>query len=757
MSVEIQILRAAFEKVVANSVQQKLYNTCLPPQQGLFVDHTDVGNSGVSESVGTDGQILVKVPIDAYVVPQSQLTDFPNNTPPGATTPAGTLVAVYRLVVSGTDVSLILDDLTTDPPNPLVTGFLASAKATLQSIPGLSFGQVFTDLGLPLPTVSRAELTPEVLAIRFDPTGPVVSHLFPGQEWGIFIDAPGIVGLVQNMLSGFQVPHLTLTPRWTPIGGQPEVTVDWRFKPDLPDPLSATASGIVGVSLTLTSPVADRLRATANWTLHIDIAGTPRFLEKFAEDIAKGIIASDFDPKIIGATKLSDQSFFFDWPLPPLTFAGAKLRYASILADQSGMTIGGPVVVIVAPRDTLYFKVTPFGAPTWMGSCRALAKAGSGNPPTTIKATAAKNYATVTFSSYGTFCSATLYPPNGAAAPFLNVPPAGSAETSSSVGFTVPAVMASNITQDVKVILQTSRGVRYIDFGHPVVEIDAQGNVTNVVRWYLPDCLLMPAKQVHKLGFGSIDGRLATDFKPPPFENPNWSTLLAAGRGIEVHLVSFFGLEPGELLQSRSSSHEINVTADSEGRAFVPIFMSLSEINPAISLERVNRKSMAGKFSAESISLLRSATVAGGVENSLEETASGAALLTRTSHDRITHDVIGAGDVPVLVRLSSKRGLRSPGVDEVALNPQPLPPLFKKFSSEIPDVLEILAIPGFDHKPLAVARMNDGTAMLLQTDPAGRVRVAGSFAGPIGVISLAGSWGMGVSGAQTMLFEVNRT
>src|SRR5258708_24687619 len=125
MAVEIQISGLGLEKVVANSVQQKLYNNCLPSQSELFVDHLDVANLGVSESADTGGQIPVKVPIDVYVVSQSQLTNFPNDTPPGATTSAGTLVAVYRLVVSGTNVSFILDDLTTAPPDPLVNGFLS--------------------------------------------------------------------------------------------------------------------------------------------------------------------------------------------------------------------------------------------------------------------------------------------------------------------------------------------------------------------------------------------------------------------------------------------------------------------------------------------------------------------------------------------------------------------------------------------------------------------------------------------------------
>lgn len=753
MAVEIQVYKVALAKAVSDAIQIRLFGTCFTPTTDVFIDHIDVSISGVEVVSDPDQGIRMLVPLDVYLVRKNDLESFANLIPPGATTPAGRIVAIYRLAVAGTVVSLSLVDLRSEPPNAVVDIFLEQLQAAIPSIPGLDASAVFTSLGLPSPTVAQAVLVGDIVAIRFDPVGSAVSHLFAGQEWGLFLDGATVVAFIQSRLSTFVVPNLTLTPRWTPVG-TPRVTIDWRFKPDLPDPFTATGTGVIGAGLMLASTNPPRLRVTLNWSLHIDLgSAVPGFIDNAIEKIVRDLIANRFDPQIVGGTKIDDRSFFIDQALPPLTIGGAQLRYTSLEADQSGMTIGGTVRSVQAERGVLSFTVSPFGLPTWFGTCRSLAKVGSGAPPKTLKITEVSNNAQVDFSSYGAFCDAIMVQPNSTAVK----PTLGGAETVASVGFTIPAIIAQGITEDVKLILRTARGVRLINFGRPIVEIDAEGNVT-FATFYVPNCNYLTDDQVNAINWAEgKEGVSVPDFKPP-LEDPDWVKLLTGGRGFEVQLVSLNGLEPGELLRYRSSNHAIDLTADADGQALVPIFLPLSEDIPSTSLERVNRQSIAGKFDVKGTSFFRIASLPSGIENKLDE-GRGGARLTRVFHDRVTRDEFGIGGIPLSVQISSEEFVPLPGVEEVALNPQPLPPapdIFANAAELISGVRDVVAIPGFESEPLAIARMDDGSAILLQADSSGRTRVAGSFSGPIGAISTVGNWGTGFASERTLVFEIRR-
>ena len=75
------------------------------------------------------------------------------------------------------------------------------------------------------------------------------------------------------------------------------------------------------------------------------------------------------------------------------------------------------------------------------------------------------------------------------------------------------------------------------------------------------------------------------------------------------------------------------------------------------------------------------------------------------------------------------------------VNPQPLPPLAGAGSARhpllargvvLPGLVSLDALPGFDDAPIALARMDDGTVLVVEADDNGAVRVAGTFEGPIG-------------------------
>ena len=416
------------------------------------------------------------------------------------------------------------------------------------------------------------------------------------------------------------------------------------------------------------------------------------------------------------------------------------------------MTLGGIVRPVHAEWSTLSVTVTPFGLPLWMGTCRTT----PGNaPPKTLKVTDVDCHAGVGFSRFGAFCGANALDPGSTAASFLNLPPANiDPGGSGSVGFSIPAIVAKEIKQDVKLILRTARGVRLINLGQPTVNVDKDGNVEFAVA-FVDNCNYLTNDQLSLINWAKGKGTIDIELLDPPLEDPNWLRLLSAGRGIDVQMVSFAGLEPGELLSFRSADHAIDVTADAIGRAMVPVFLPLAEVIAQTPLQRVNRQSVAGMFRVRSVAFFRGPVLASGTVNQLVADVDGSARLTRSFEDRWTRHAFGiAGMATPAVEIAA-------GTGEASLNPQPLPPepppeAFLAAARQLPGLHEVVLIPGFESEPVAVARMKDGSAVLLQEESAGSVRVAGSFKGPIGAMAMAGNWGMSVAQDQVTMFEARR-
>ena len=200
MAVEIQIRNSALVIAISRATQAQLYQKCLPRTANVFVDHMDVVESGITIADGPGPDIRMLVPIDVYLVPQASLMQSANEEPPGAKAPAGRLVAEYSLTVAGTSLSVTLADLRPEPPNPLLGPLLKQTKNSLPNLPPLNLASAFTALGLPAPTSSEILVLGNQVVIRFDPVGPAAPHLFPGQEWGLFIDGPGVVGFIRSQL-----------------------------------------------------------------------------------------------------------------------------------------------------------------------------------------------------------------------------------------------------------------------------------------------------------------------------------------------------------------------------------------------------------------------------------------------------------------------------------------------------------------------------------------------------------------------------
>jgi hypothetical protein len=104
-------------------------------------------------------------------------------------------------------------------------------------------------------------------------------------------------------------------------------------------------------------------------------------------------------------------------------------------------------------------------------------------------------------------------------------------------------------------------------------------------------------------------------------------------------------------------------------------------------------------------------------------------------------------------------------LDETALNPQPLPPggvpergaaLRVANELRLRGVAAVFAVPGFAEAPIALARMVDGSVLVLDRSSDGTARVAGTFAGPIGSLEVAGAWAMAPTAGQSLAFRLTR-
>jgi hypothetical protein len=114
--------------------------------------------------------------------------------------------------------------------------------------------------------------------------------------------------------------------------------------------------------------------------------------------------------------------------------------------------------------------------------------------------------------------------------------------------------------------VKTARCVRLADLGvPPKIVVDANGQVTNANDNYVDDCHYIDPNN---------DIRWRHDDLVIPLEHPDWSELITAG--LDVQLVTLNGLERGELVQFRSARHQIDVTADQNGRAMVPVLLPLT-------------------------------------------------------------------------------------------------------------------------------------------------------------------------------------
>ena len=787
MSIELQIEGAALAALTSRTVRQRLRSACLPPFSGFSIDHLEVVPGAASVQM-VQSSVEVHVPADVFIVADAALFAAPNGIPVGATTPVARITLAFRLQITLSEFSTSSGESATRSVLTLVPA--RPDLGPLAAVPGVNVEDVAQRLQAVVPA-SAIDLTSQlkllgvtslktadivlvdgVVAVRFGVVaGAPRSALFPGQQWGLFVDAPAVEQLVRSKVEpsiAKKLPGADVSSHYNPSGTVPHVDLavglnlsisafDVRTTVDLPCDFSL----LIG-----TAPV---LRATINWSVHVNTDLLPGFVESIAE----GYVEDAIDPSQFGGTPIGDHVFVLDSTLPAIPLLGVLFRYDSVFGSPAGMTIGGAVVIPGLFEPLLTLSVSKLGRPTRIQLCSKLAKSGSGAPskePPTLQNTT--SFGQVEISGCGAICAIERRTPGNSFQQYLASPAPGTVLEDATVRVKIPYDVADTMTQPYTFVVRTPRGVRFVDLGvAPKVRTDATGRVLDALDLYIPDCLTVVPLGDGRFGLGWGGG--VDVFKPPPIEGPDWGVFLQQAGGLIVQLVRATGLDAGEFLRFRSGTHAIDVVADAQGRALVPVMLPLSAaVEPAL-LARADGRSLEGHVAVDSAVFESHLTLPGALQvmrgAGLATTRSGSALVaTRTARKTLLHTVTSHGAVSRAASRDEEVELNPQplppverGADLAALNPQPLPPVragdrTRELTERagIRGVDRIVAVPGFASSGIAVAMMTDGTRLLLRVERSGSVRITGTFAGPIGAIEVAGGWAVADTGRDVAVFRV---
>lgn len=770
MSIELQLRAAALAAITSHNVRTRLRSTCPPLISGFSIDHLEVAADASVEQAASSVQ--VHVPVDVFVVADAALFAAVNDVPDGATKSAARITLVFELQVTlsefetpaGKSATRSVLTLTLDRPDlkafaPLLGPKVAQVEQSIQAIlppVSLDLTAQLALLGVTSLRTADVVLADGVVAARFGVAGAPRSRLFPGQEWGLFLDSAAVEQLVRSKVEPpvkKSLPEASVGARYTSVGTVPQVDVDVGASLAYTI-LKANFTARLRCDFSLLPGSAPVLRTTVVWSVKVSLPDPlllPFFLQGTIEHIAEGYAEDAIDPAQFGGTPTGAHTFVMDTAAPLLPLLGITLRYDSALGSPTGMTIGGAVVIPGLFEPPFAMTVSGLSGPTRIQLCSKRARTGSGAPssqPPTIENTT--SFGQLDLTGCGVFCGAECRTPGPYFQQYLSYPAAGSAPETASVRASIPYTVASAMTQPLTMVVRSSRGVRFVDFGLPPKAVtDASDRLLNARDYYIPDCPAIVPLEHGRFGMGW--GAHGEVFKPPPLEDPSWSAFLHDGGGLVIQLVRVAGLDAGELLRLRSATHALDVTAGSDGGAVVPVMLPLlAAVQPAL-LVRADGRSLKGHVAVSSAVFERRFTLPGSLRSGPTRTRSGNTLITTKAADGdVVHTVTALGAV-------SRSATRAEAGE---LNPQPLPPVEVRDRelaerAGIHGVDRIIAVPGFAAAGAAVAIMSDATKLLLDVNPDGTMRISGTFSGPIGELALAGDWAAVAAPGEVALFRVS--
>jgi hypothetical protein len=223
-----------------------------------------------------------------------------------------------------------------------------------------------------------------------------------------------------------------------------------------------------------------------------------------------------------------------------------------------------------------------------------------------------------------------------------------------------------------------------------------------------------------------------------------------------VQLVTLNGLERGELVQFRSAHHQIDVTADQNGRAMVPVLLPLTSSGASAQLMRSSRRPIAGHVDVQSAICEARASLATAPGQTFSSGAGDTARLTSRFSDRVEMREIGTLGLTLLENRPLNREVPADAMHSRSTTDK-APPRESDPCDGLPGVTTVLRVPGFEDAPIAIALMKDGAALVMDLANRRRPRVAGTFNGPIGAVQTAGNWALASAGRVTSIYRVSHS
>ena len=372
------------------------------------------------------------------------------------------------------------------------------------------------------------------------------------------------------------------------------------------------------------------------------------FLQVTIEQIATGFAEDAIDPAKFGGTPTGAHTFVMDIAAPLLPLLGITLRDDGALGSRAGMTVGGAVVIPGLFEPPFAMTVSGLSGPTRIQLCSKRARTGSGAPssqPPTIENTT--SFGQLDLTGCGVLCGAECRTPEKFQQ-YLSYPATGSAPETASVRASIPYTAASTMTQPLTMIVRSSRGVRFVDFGLPPKAVtDASDRLLNARDYYILDCpAIVPLDHGRfGMGWGAHGEVLSRPRSRIPAGLPSFTMAAAwlsssSGWPASMPASSFAFVRP----PTRSTW-----TAGNDGVAVVPVMLPLlAAVQPAL-LVRADGRSLEGHVAVSSAVFERRFTLPGSLRSGPTRTRSGNTLITTEAADGdVVHTVTALGAVQPL-------------------------------------------------------------------------------------------------------------
>jgi hypothetical protein len=759
MAIDIQVLSSVLLQVMQTELQQSFNTTCLPSFESSYVDHVQVGAGTVSLTPA--GAAEFSLPVSVFLVDLPSLLASVNGTPSGATTSAGSATIVLTLTVAGTTLTLACTQVSPDAKLTKVLGPLAGIvaleiKTQIGTVGTANLSAVFSSLGLPAPSTSTLAQAGTSLFIRFDPSGSPVDTLQTGQDWCLFVDATTMQNVsaakVNNALDGISLitSHTTM-PEWTPSGGVPQVSVSIYGDVTVPDPLIGlfTMQLVINFAIggTTTSTYLLEL-ITWSWNASTGLGS--------ADTKEEAKVQSVFDSTGFGGTIISSNEFSFQQTLPSLSLGNAVFEYGSPVGLSTGMVLGGAVTGIGTPDTGLVsFEINQYSDKfTLADFCQG------GAPPPTLGTVAA--LASAVYDDAAKLCAVTLISPSPSPldlTPYLNIsPPPATVTESGSIMLDFNGLVSQTMAktgQPVEFLVQTTRGVRVISFGvPPTPKVGSLGNVTNYSLLKIDNCPIAvdPWYQV----FQNFNPLWNVD--PPE----SWVDNIEQVAAFETLIISLPGVETSELVtfdQPLDGGLTV-VSAGINGQAMIPAMLAVRSSDEHAILSRANRAEL-GNLNVSGMIFQRVATLntPGAVSHQLSGSLEDATVTT-TFADGSTQSVLVCGlGVSAPFGMQAASNLRASTATNRTGAPIPASTTpASAWAVDIPGLVKILSIPGFEKAPVAVAKLSDGTYRVLSRHTNEPVRVVGLVPRWPDMPPVSGRWAISsTTGNRVGVFKVRRS